>query len=216
MELSFSEFENAFIKRLVSANNVEDRHIQKYLLLDNYFAIEWDVECSEVLLYFKGQPALDKRLRVWDDMCEIIFLLNKLEASRLIGTYQLKEDLEWERAIYNKKKYYRDETVQAYFEKKNKVISGGVFKDATLISQIASNKTMAFNSDLGKFLDKYANAMFYISSELKDMVKNNFRSKEHIRFLKTQRLSYVAIGVAVLIALMSYIEDFITFLIDCF
>lgn len=215
MELSFSKFERSFIKRLVSVKNVEDRHIQKYLLLDDYFAIEWDVECSKVLLYFKGHPSIEKQLRVWDDMCEIIFLLNKLEATRLIGIYQLKEDIKWERSIYNKDEYYYDESMHAYFEKKNKVISGGVLKDTTLISQKVSNKTMAFNSDLGKFLDKYANAMFYISSELRDMVENKFRSKEHIRFLRTQRVSIIAICVAILIALMSYVEHFI-FLFDHF
>ncbi len=43
---------------------------------------------------------------------------------------------------------------------------------------------------------------FTVSQELKDLVENNFKTEEDIRFEKQQRLTWISIGVALIIGLL--------------
>ena len=45
---------------------------------------------------------------------------------------------------------------------------------------------------------------FSVSQELKDLVENDFKTEEEIRFSKQQKLTWVSIGVSLLIGLLGY------------
>ena len=51
-------------------------------------------------------------------------------------------------------------------------------------------------------ISKTLTSWFSVSQELKDMVKHNFKSVEERRFDKQQRLTWISIGVALLIGLL--------------
>lgn len=52
-------------------------------------------------------------------------------------------------------------------------------------------------------LEKILNSWFTVSQELKDLVKHNFKTEEQRRFSKQQWLTWVSIGVALFIGLLS-------------
>lgn len=54
-------------------------------------------------------------------------------------------------------------------------------------------------------VDKLLMPWFSVSQELKDLVKNNFNTEEEIRFRKQQRLTWISIGVSLLIGLLGYL-----------
>ncbi len=51
-------------------------------------------------------------------------------------------------------------------------------------------------------LDKVLNSWVTVSQELKDLVENNFKTVEDIRFEKQQWLTWISIGVALIIGLL--------------
>lgn len=54
-------------------------------------------------------------------------------------------------------------------------------------------------------LEKILNSWFIVSQELKEMVKNNFKSEEQIRFEKQQFLTRVSIIVAIILGLLGIV-----------
>lgn len=54
-------------------------------------------------------------------------------------------------------------------------------------------------------ISKTLNSWFTVSQELKDLVKNNFKSEEQIRFEKQQHLTWLSIGVAIILGLLGII-----------
>lgn len=51
------------------------------------------------------------------------------------------------------------------------------------------------------------NLAFSVSQELKDLVKNDFKSEEQIRFERQQLLTWISIGVAIAIGLLGFLKD---------
>ena len=51
------------------------------------------------------------------------------------------------------------------------------------------------------------NLSFAVSQDLKDLVKNNFKSEEQIRFEKQQWATWISIGVALFIGLLGIFCD---------
>ena len=51
-------------------------------------------------------------------------------------------------------------------------------------------------------ISTYLDCWFSVSQELKDLVKNGFKTEEQIRFVKQQRLTWLSIFVALLIGLL--------------
>ena len=53
-------------------------------------------------------------------------------------------------------------------------------------------------------VDKLLMPWFSVSQELRDLVNNDFNTEEEIRFRKQQRLTWISIGVSLLIGLLGY------------
>ena len=54
-------------------------------------------------------------------------------------------------------------------------------------------------------ISKFLDCSFIVSQELKDLINNNFKSEEQIRFDKQQRLTWISIFVAVAIGVLSLV-----------
>lgn len=204
MDISFSEFEKKIIRRLVNVTDIKERVFFNYIYDDaDYMAIEWDEHYTQVTIYLKGtQP---DELKTWDFLCEILFLIKKLETYDFIGIYNINKN---NRAIFNKKyKKGRD------IKKEEDLGVEGVFFDDENYFEYKKNEDgssrigsymgpkVIFNSDMGKYLEKYAYSAFYISQSLKDLVNNNFHTSEEIRHKNTMCISIAAIILSFLIGL---------------
>ena len=53
-------------------------------------------------------------------------------------------------------------------------------------------------------VDKLLMPWFSVSQELRDLVNNDFKTEEEIRFRKQQRLTWISIGVSFFIGLLGY------------
>lgn len=54
-------------------------------------------------------------------------------------------------------------------------------------------------------LNHYLYHSYSVSEELKDLVKHNFKTEEQIRFAKQQRVTWISIGVAILVGILGII-----------
>jgi hypothetical protein len=54
-------------------------------------------------------------------------------------------------------------------------------------------------------ISTYLECWFSVSQELRDLVKNNFKTEEQVRFEKQQRLTWISIGIAALLGLLGVI-----------
>nr|WP_288210518.1 hypothetical protein [uncultured Dysgonomonas sp.] len=204
MDITFSEFEKQIIRRLVAVTDIEDRFIVKYIYDDSeYIAIEWDENFTEVTIYFKKQKA--DTIKTWDALCEVIFLFRKLEYENLVGIYTNSKD-NTTRAIFDRSKYEKSETGEY----------------CSIVDHLGKNARgyfmgtkATFYADLGKDLNKYSDSFIYVSQTLKDLVEDNFESKEQIRHekamdeekkkhLQTMFWTKVAIGISVIIGVGSF------------
>lgn len=54
-------------------------------------------------------------------------------------------------------------------------------------------------------ISTYLECWFSVSQELRDLVKNNFKTEEQVRFEKQQRLTWISIGIAALLGILGII-----------
>lgn len=205
MDLSFTEFEKSIIRKMSNAKNLDERSALQFFCSDDYIAIETDDEFSEVKVIFKDEPSIEFQLSVFDRLCEIVFLLNKLESNRLIGFINFSNKENHSNYIYDNSKYERTGD-HFYMER----MPDAVFlKNRTykVNSIILKKTTFSTYFDVGNKIYTYANSSFYVSSELKELVRNNFKTPEQRRHIFTSVLSIIAIIVAIAIGLFSILNS---------
>ena len=54
-------------------------------------------------------------------------------------------------------------------------------------------------------IEPYLYSDYCVSEELKELVKNDFKTDEEIRFAKQQLLTWISIGVAILLGILGII-----------
>lgn len=188
MDINFSEYEKQIITKLVNVTKIEDRALVKYIYdEDLYIAIEWDENFSKVKIYFRTKDA--ESLKIWDSLCETLFLLIKLESNGLIGVYNINIKHK-NNGIFNRKKYSKNEQMDIYFQTTE---DGGKGYNFGAISE--------YYSDMGIYLQKYSGAFVYVSQSLKELVKDKFQTKEEKRHKYVLAATWIAIVVAVLIGI---------------
>lgn len=189
MDITFSEFEQTIIKKLVSVTDLEKRLLSYYIYDDtDYTAIELDNSLTTVTIHFKSKNV--DELKVWDALCETIFLLRKLEINNLIGIYKNPKGTSTE--VYDRSKYEKNNNLQIYFSKENG-------------KGYTSGKKGFFYSDLAKDIKRYSASYFYISQTLKDLVSNNYKSPNDIKHIQNKKISWWAIGLSAFIGIVSLI-----------
>ena len=61
-----------------------------------------------------------------------------------------------------------------------------------------------WNRQLSK-IDEYLYSSYSVSEELRDLVKHHFKTEEEIRFAKQQLMTWISIGVAILVGILGII-----------
>ena len=152
----------------------------------------------------------DKQKYNWEDkrplgyLTEMVSLLKYLIQNRLITVLPLREQVSL--VIGRKASRYSTldtiETEDAFI----KVGSRYDWIDKKTHDQTYWPESIS-ESDLPLY--EYLNCWFSVSQELKDMVKNGFRSEEQNRFKKQQRLTWISIFVAAAIGIASLVINII-------
>ncbi|MFG5858025.1 hypothetical protein LDB17_07490 [Dysgonomonas sp. Shenzhen-Wh21] len=197
MDITFSEFEKQIIRSFVSVTDIKDRALVNYIYDDSeYMAIEWDSNFSQVTIHFKKHKA--DTIKSWDSLCEIIFLFKKLEYNNLIGIYNNTKG-EQDTAIYDRTKYEKSES--GYYGTIEAELFGKVGRGYNF-GTIAE-----FYSDISKDLARYSSSFVYVSQTLKELVKDNFKSKEQKRHRNTMIAAWVAIALSILMGLVGLFQQ---------
>lgn len=165
---TLNDREKDIIRYLVNIENLREYAIVK--LIDEYVnvcVIAWDSQYKSISIYSKeNRHAIEDS---YNKLLELIFLLDYLRSNMYISIYSLTG--ERTNAIYDRKKYRFDETKEFVEE-----ISPNDKVDAI------SPSTLVVNTDIGKIISLYAQSAFYVSGNLREFVRNNFKSDEQLRF----------------------------------
>ncbi len=175
----FTDFEKQIINKLASAEEIRDISLIK--LIDentDAIALEWNFDEPYFSFFYNNAKSTDNELYLlFYQIQEIIFLIKYLEENGLIYLH-FNEKFSQDDWLYNRDKYIRDDDGNCY-----KVI-------LNIIPKINSNTTgflrisnrNRIHSDFGRFVKKYANALFYVSNSLRELVKNEYKTADQIRF----------------------------------
>lgn len=191
----FTDFEKQIIQKLVSAKEIRDLSLIK--LIDentDALAFYWDIGNPYFTCFFNKDLSFDEWYLLFFQVQELIFLIKFLEDNGLIFLH-FNETVTTDNWLYNKEKY-EDENGDCYLKIPN------------IIPNVAKNNTgfqklnhFRFNSDFGRYVKKYANAFFYVSNSLRELVKCDYKTAEQLRFERqlkdTQEKHNVAMRKAV-------------------
>lgn len=165
--------EKEIVRYLVNAANLRDHAIIK--LIDEYVnvcAIVWDSQYKYISIYSRGD--LHTIENSYNELLELIFLLDYLRSNMYISIYSLTG--ERTNAIYNREKYKFDESEELVTE-----IEESLSDDKT---GIIFPSTLKIYTDIGKSISLYAQSAFYVSENLREFVKNDFKTDEQLKFEK--------------------------------
>lgn len=122
-------------------------------------------------------------------LLDILFLIKYLEDNALIGVYRLAG--EEEKILFSNK--YNNEGEEFYEEKEN----GGNY-------HIKTNH-IDYYAELSELLFHYFHSCFHASETLRELVKNNFKDEDTIRYEKNMASTKKSIGISFMIGLASII-----------
>lgn len=204
--MTFKKTEKEYIQAIVKygddAESLADA-INKSHLLEKF---GWNIVVSDdgkyYLFYRQDKYDYEDEQKVRGYLAEFLTLLNILYSERLLIAFP---------SSHNNPLVIGKENVTRYRIDINTVDNG---KEFIVLSQMGLgwydyNKQLLYNWDectqMVRPLEKQLFSAYHISQELKDLVKNNFKSEEYIRFEKQQRLTWISIIVAGVIGLASLI-----------
>lgn len=195
---SEKEFIKAIVKYSDDAESLADA-INKSHLLEKH---GWNIVVSDdrkyYLFYRRDKYDYEDEQKVRGYLAEFLTLLNKLYGERLLIAFPSSQ---------NNPLVIGKEDVTRYRIDINTVDNGNEF---IVLSQMGfgwydKNKQLLYNWDectqMVTPLEKQLFSAYHVSQELKDLVKNGFRTEEEIRFAKQQQLTWISIGVTAIIGI---------------
>ena len=201
--MTFKKFEKEFIKAIVKygddAESLADA-INKSRLLEK---IGWNIVVSDdgkyYLCYRQDKYDYNDEQKVRGYLAEFLTLLNKLYSERLLIAYP---------SSHNNPLVIGKENVTRYRIDINSVDNG---KEYIVLSQMGfgwydkNKNTLYYWDDCTEMIRPLENNLFsayHVSQELKDLIQNDFKSEEEIRFNKQQLLTWISIAIAIIIGLL--------------
>lgn len=181
----FTDSEKLIIEKMVSAREIRGLSLIK-LIDENTDAVafEWNlVEPNFKIFYSPSNLTEDELFNLFNQVQEIVFLLKNLEEDNLI--YLHKNEKITENRLYNQEIFKRDDAGN-YFK-----ISFPVNLENAIGYQLISGP-YKINTDFGNYVRHYAIALFYVSNALRDLVRNNYKTPEQLRFEEQLRIERVA------------------------
>ncbi len=146
----------------------------------------------------------EKRKRIYFHFLELISLINYLENLRYISFFRFNDSIGGEmylmgsefknpimienQLFLNEEEYFMCPDYSLIYKKENNTV---VYRSITIPEGIFE-----------EFLEKYL-GIFLVSEELRELVRNDFKTPEEIRFNKQRTIAWIGIGVSVLLGIIS-------------
>ena len=165
----FSKFEKTIIKKMVDAKEIRELFLAK-LIDENIpsIAIEWTIDPASLTIFYRS--SVGTPYKMFDQVQEIIFLLKTLEDEKFIYLHHCP-DLTKNNHLFNINKFIREDTGIYYFKEGN----GNKGK-------VVDWEKLKIKTTFCNYVKSYANGIFYVSNALRDLVKNDFKTPEQLRF----------------------------------
>lgn len=153
---------------IVQAKNRDEHFISK-LIIDYVKAIVILLDDNyQYIRIIDDSSQKDTIMEKFDKLLEIIFLLDYLSDNMYIGIYSRSSK---QNAIYSRRKYIYDRETGCVEKRTSPLTS-------VLLPIVRAN----IGTTLSKKVCEYANSYFFVSESLKELVKNDFKTEEQIRF----------------------------------
>ena len=200
--MRFSKTEKKFIKAIVKyrdkAESLADMFNKSHLLeKDGWNIVVMDNDTY--YLFFRIDQFGEDEQKAFGLLAELLALLDKLYRERLLVSFP---------SSHNRPLVIGKENVR-YHQIDTRIVDDG--KEFIDLRQIFfgwynKNKESLYYwgecTDMVKPLEKQLFSAYHVSQDLIDLVKNDFRSEEEIRFRKQQWLTWISIAVALIIGLL--------------
>lgn len=199
---SEKEFIKAIVKYSDDAESLADAINKSHLLEKQGWNIVVSDDRKYYLFYRRDKYDYEDEQKVRGYLAEFLTLLNKLYGERLLIAFPSSHDTP---LVIGK------ENVTRHHIDINTVDNG---KEFIVLSQMGfgwydKNKQLLYNWDectqMVAPLEKQLFSAYHVSQELKDLVKNDFKSEEDMRFHKQQVATWISIWIAIVIGLASII-----------
>ncbi len=165
----FTDFEKQIIHKLVSSIEIKELSLIK--LIDentDAIALEWNLDEPNFTIVYHPSNLTEDEL--FNQITEIVFLLKNLEDNNFIYIHQNYKFVE-DNCLYNRVKYNK-ERLREYSLKGSIPNSKGCM----------TTKAYEIKSDFGRYVQRYASSLYYVSNALRELVKNNFKTPEQFRY----------------------------------
>lgn len=210
--MKFKKTEKEIIKTIVKyggdVKSLADVINKSHLLENRGIAI---IPNNKHIIYLKKSM-----YRNWDDkealgyIADFVSLINYLIDNRLVVTIPFRESIPL--VIGKEKSKYEHNCI---------VINNGegiIMADQEFFNWYENNQQAYWPCTVSEEympISKTLTSWFTVSQELKDLVNNNFKTAEEIRFEKQQRMTWISIAVAGGIGVLSLFLSVISMFIRC-
>lgn len=210
---SFNNFEKSILRFMV--NHPEPQDVCTITLFTKFcgcYLIRWSKDFSTLDFVFNEK---EDWMNVRNKIFDVVVLLQYLQANYFIGVFPSK--LLEEDQIYDHDKYNigGGEWPSIFIFEKNRKIRIK-FKTETLKQFENSNvytmipvKINHEKTGIGEVIKKYSNSTYHVTQALKDYVGNNFQTQEDLHYKKNKNLTWIGIGTAIIIGVISSILQII-------
>ena len=200
--MRFSKTEQKIIKTIVKyrekADSLADMFNKSHLLEKNGWNIVVMDDATYYLFYRIDKFGEDEQ-KAFGLLAELLALLNKLYRERLLVAFP---------SSHNRPLVIGKENVK-YGQMDTRIVDNG--EEFINLNRIffgwynKNRKTLYYHeecTEMVKPLEEQLFSAYHVSQDLIDLVHNNFKSEEDIRFRKQQWLTWISIAVALIIGLL--------------
>lgn len=201
--MRFTKTEKTYIKTIVkysaNANSLADAINKSGILEKRGWNIVRTDDRKYYLFFRQDKYSYEDERLLMGELAELLALLDKLYNERLLIAFP---------SSCNTPLVIGKENVKSYRLDSYSVDNG---KEYIVYSQFGfgwydKNKESMYDwcdcTDMVLSHERMFFSAYYVSQELRELVKHNFKSEEDIRFSKQQWLTWVSIGVALIIGLL--------------
>ena len=201
--MTFKKSEKEFIKALVKysdeAESLADAINKSHLLEKQGWNIVVGDDRKYYLFFRKDFYSYEDEQKVRGYLAELLAFLKKLYRERLLIDFP---------SSHNRPLVIGRENVTRFRLDRNAVDNG---KEIIVLSQFhfgwydRSGNSLYDWDDCTEMVFPIENQLFsayHVSEDLKELVKNNFKTEDDIRFKKQQWLTWISIAVAIIIGLL--------------
>lgn len=184
----FSPIEQEVIKYIVSQGKMEEMCFST-LFIELMPTIALESTEDGLRIYYKKSDGKTEDIvnLYWKRLLDILFLIKYLDDNTLIGVYHLKDR---EGKILHSDKYEKE---------------GNNFyttREDGAVGVVIPNFT-DYYTDCGELLFYYINSCFHASETLRELVRNDFKDEDTIRFEKSMISTRQAIGISLVVGIVS-------------